>query len=396
MRQKKQKKRILYIEFNRDGTIGGSYFSLLFLIQSIDQCLFEPCAGFYSANDLEGEFRSSCAELYRFDRADDKPVRSPESKPSRIVSSAHDWGMLIARNIRFLKRNDIDLVHLNNNIKTGWDWMIASRILRIPVVTHHRGYFPKYRVGDRRVARGLLSGIICISYSIRDHLIENGIRNNKMVVVHNGLNPERFCPKRPRVDTMASLGLMEEDFRIGIIGNIRSWKGQDVVVRAVRLLKDKIPHLRCLIVGQAGYEDSDYFEGVLDLVEKGGLRRQIKLTGYRRDIPDIINCLEIVIHASRKPEPFGRIALEAMALSKPVIAVKGGGIQEIVAHGQTGLLIKPDDPEALAKAVERLYLNPSERVYFGRSGKRRLDELFSLNKNVAQTESLYRKVLGIG
>ena len=390
-----KKKRILYIEFNRDGTIGGSYFSLLYLIQGLDKKNFEPWVVFYKSHDLEKEFQNSSEKLFIFSNSFHKIIPSERTIPDKINRYLHYYFTQVIKNIIFLKKNQIKLVHLNNNLKTGHEWVIAAKILQIPVITHHRGYFHHYSKIDRIISSRFLSSIICISKSIKNHLNAHEIRNKRIFVVHNGLDPKQFIPKQSKEYMMASLGLHPDDFRIGIIGNLRNWKGQDVVVQAVQKLIRKIPKLRCLLVGKSAPEDLEYSKMIKRIIKNGGGNEEVVWAGYRRDIPDIINCLDIVIHASRNPEPFGRVALEAMALAKPIIATNAGGIKEIIDHEKSGLLIQPDDPEALASAIERFYLNPDLKKKYGVAGRKRLEDKFSLHQNVERTEAVYRELLGL-
>jgi glycosyltransferase involved in cell wall biosynthesis len=162
------------------------------------------------------------------------------------------------------------------------------------------------------------------------------------------------------------------------------------------LLRDEFPELTFAFVGDSSPADAAYRREVEALVDELGLRGRVLITGYRTDVASYVAALEVQIHASVAPEPFGRVLLEAMALSKPLVASGGGAVPEIVVDGETGLLFEPGDPASLATALRSLLGEPARAEAMGRAGRRRLEREFSISHNVAETQRLYDRLLSAG
>ena len=161
----------------------------------------------------------------------------------------------------------------------------------------------------------------------------------------------------------------------------------------MKYVRRSIPNIKCLFIGGVSKDDREYYQRLQEIAQGDGLTDQVVFTGERRDIPDLINSLSILIHASVSPEPFGRVLLEGMALQKPVISTNIGAGREIVEDGKTGLLVTPGDPEKLSDAIVRLLKDPQMAAKMGKAGRARLDDHFHLKTNVKQTEKLYDRVL---
>jgi glycosyltransferase involved in cell wall biosynthesis len=139
----------------------------------------------------------------------------------------------------------------------------------------------------------------------------------------------------------------------------------------------------------------DYFERLKCIVKSEKLEDNIFFTGQRNDIPDLINCMSVLIHASVLPEPFGRVLLEGMALSKPIIATNIGACPEIVEEGKTGLLVNPDDARGLANDIMSLLKDPKKALEMGNAGYIRLGKHFHISRNIEKTQKLYFEILGL-
>ena len=120
------------------------------------------------------------------------------------------------------------------------------------------------------------------------------------------------------------------------------------------------------------------------------------LTGARDDVPACLDAMDVAIHASVVPEPFGRVLIEAMALGRAVIAPREGGPLAVVVDGETGLLVAPRDADALADALATLLADPARRVAMGHAGRSRVDAVFDIRHHVAAMEALFEDVLAQG
>jgi glycosyltransferase involved in cell wall biosynthesis len=320
-----------------------------------------------------------------------------------------DLGRLVAKGLNFgrglviepvrlaalLRRERIDLVHLNNSIIRNHPWMVAAYLAGVPCITHERGINERFPMRARLLARSLRS-VICISAAVRENFETRGLGQLRLVTIHNGLDPASMNPTRPESAIRRELGCGPLQRLVGMIGNLRRWKGQDVVIRAVGLLRDEFPDLVCVLVGDTSPADAAYRKEVDSLIETLQLRQRVIITGYRDDVANYIAPLEIQIHASVSPEPFGRVLLEGMAMSKPLVASGGGAVPEIVIDGHTGLLCEPGSPESFAAALRSLLKNPARGAAMGQAGHQRLCAEFSIQHNVIETQALYDRLLSPG
>lgn len=385
--------RILYVEGNVDGTIGGSYYSLLFLVAELDRARYQPIVLFASSHRLVPRFEAVGAKVI---------VRKPMGPlvlpgPLRLVAKAVNlWRGAVAeprRLAELLRREKIALVHLNNSIIRNHPWMVAARMARIPCMTHERGINPSFPQRATTLAKGL-DAVICISRAVHDNFQSLGLGHLKLVTIHNGLDPAEMKVTRDPADIRRELGLTPKGRLIGIVGNIKPWKGQEVVIEAMAQLKERYPDLVCLLIGDNSPDDAAYRQRIADQIREQGLDGRVVITGFRLDVANYVNALDVQVHASVNPEPFGRVLLEGMALSKPLVASGGGAVPEIVLDGQTGFLFQPGNAASLTGRLDALLADPRMAAAMGAAGRRRLETEFSIEHNVRATEGIYRTVLG--
>lgn len=386
--------RIFYVEGNVDGTVGGSYFSLLYLVSGLDRVKFEPVVVFAAPTALASQFEAAGARTLVMPLTPAVRLRgSIGGSVAKLLNFFVGFLLEPLRLARFLRQQRADLLHLNNSITRNHPWVVAARLAGVPCITHERGINERLSRRSRVLARSL-KAVICISGAVRESLISGGLGRLRLVTIHNGLDPASMCARRSADQVRAELGLTPEQRLIGVIGNIKPWKGQEVVLRAMGLLRETYPDLACVLVGDTARAERDYLRRLESIAADLGISDRIRITGYRKDVADFVAALDIQVHASIAPEPFGRVLLEAMAFSKPLVASGGGAVPEIVADGETGLLFEPGVPEDLARCLRRLLDDPELAARMGRAGYSRLQTRFSLTANVHQTEALYASLLG--
>jgi glycosyltransferase involved in cell wall biosynthesis len=179
---------------------------------------------------------------------------------------------------------------------------------------------------------------------------------------------------------------------VGIIGNIDRWKGQLVVLQAIMRVRESFPDIKCLIVGPVCKGAEKYKTELDEFMVRNNLGKNIVFTGYRNDISDILQSIDVLIHASVSPEPFGRVILEGMAYAKPIVATNSGGTPEQIIDVETGMLVPMNDPKSMADAV-LFYLDDMERAKaIGERGRQRLLEMFSIKRMVEETEKVYQEI----
>lgn len=388
----KPTKRVLYVEGNTDATIGGSYYSLLFLSSGLDRTRYKPLVVFASTNDLVAEFRSRGVRTMVRPLLSPISIAGPVGRPiSKILNFVRGWIIEPVRLAGLIRREHVALVHLNNSIIKNHAWMIAALVARVPCITHERGINPRFKRRAVLLARSL-KAIICISAAVRENFDSLGFGNLPLVTIHNGLDPRELMITRPVAEIRAELGISDSQRIVGIVGNIKRWKGQELVVRAMTRVLSGNPDVVCLLIGDTSRDDLPFRTHLESLIDELGLRSHVIFTGYRKDVANYINALDVQIHASMDPEPFGRVLLEGMALGKPMVASGGGAVPEIVVNGETGLLFEAGNSESLADCLSSLLANSERAARMGQSARKRLARDFSIEHHVRAVQELYDRI----
>jgi L-malate glycosyltransferase len=391
--------RILHVEGNYDGTVGGSYFSLLFLLEHLDRSRFDSLLILRRDTALMPRFRAAAGAVRIIERT--PPIRVPFRRTPvlgpvfGVVQSALNlvrFGATIVGLSRVIKAERVRLVHLNNSVTSNHDWMLAAMLAGVPCISHERGLNDEYSRTARWCAPRL-ARVICISQAVFDKLIERGVARDNLVMIHNGLDPSKVVPGRDEVAVRQAFGIGENRRIIGMLGNIRAWKGQDVLARALPAIIERIPNLTCLFVGESTAYERDYEIRLRQFIADHGLESHVVFTGYSQNVADALSVMEVAVHASVLPEPFGRVLLEAMAAKKPVVGSRDGAVTEIVRDGETGYTFAPGNPDELAARVIDLLERPEAARALGEAGYRRLVDHFHIAANVTKTMAVYSEVL---
>lgn len=176
------------------------------------------------------------------------------------------------------------------------------------------------------------------------------------------------------------------EFQVAIIGQIAKWKGQDVFIKAAKLLHTKFPKVKFLIIGDVLFEkeeEKNYKKKLLELADECDY---IKFLGYQNNILELIKEIDLIVHASVRAEPFGRIIIEGMAAKKPVIASAIGGPIEIIENGISGVLFEPGNHKMLAKEIEGMLIDNEKYYFIADSGYQRFVEKYDIRKTISQVE----------
>jgi glycosyltransferase involved in cell wall biosynthesis len=262
-----------------------------------------------------------------------------------------------------------DLIYVDTVV--AFDFLVMARFVgKKPVVVHVR----EIPTGiELKLFRGLLiwSGANCIfnSNATRDAFALPA--RCRSTVVYNGfVDPGPTAP--PDFDGARPLRLM-------VIGRINAWKGQEILVSAIGLLsREERYRVEVRIVGGV-YGPQDIFLSDLQVrIDELGLADRVRIDPFEDDPSDSFRKADVVVVPSRKPEPFGRVAIEAMAFARPVLAAGHGGLVEIVVDGETGTLVAPNNAAALADAIRALLDDPGIVVRQGAAARHRFIAAFTM------------------
>jgi len=290
---------------------------------------------------------------------------------------------------RWAKNRGVELIHQNNGFDLGA--FILSRLLRIPLVAYQRGQewdSPFVRLMAPRVTR-----YIANSESTKAGLVSLRVPAKRITVIYPPLDFYTFHLPRKTTVSRQTFGLDPSAPCFGIVGMLLPWKGHEVFLKAAKAVVARVPNAHAFIVGAAPDADRAHERRLRALAHDLGIGDRVTFTGYRADIPDILTILDVVIHASIQPEPFGRVITEAMAMKRPVVATKAGGPTEIIEDGRTGFLVPPGDHAAMADRVVALLEDRALAERVGDAGSREVARRFSADAHARLVRRVYEQVL---
>lgn len=310
--------------------------------------------------------------------------------PTKIMPIRGDLApFLVPRLVRLIRQEKYDLVH-THLLHADLYGRVAARIGRARLVSTYHCDDPCHLMqGIRHLDRTtgkLCAAIICISKSVQAFVrSEIGLPHTLLHVVRYGLDPAPMMP--PCNSWREKLGLRRGDRLLGIVARLTEQKGHACLLHAMRSVLEAYPATHLAIVG-----DGELRHSLEALTATLGLQKQVHFLGLQPDASQFISEFDIFVHPSLF-EGFGLVFLEAMAAARPIVATRVSAIPEIVLDGETGLLVPPGEPEALAKALCRLIDNPELAEEFGRYGRQRLEERFTVDKMIEATLRVYQQVL---
>ena len=326
------------------------------------------------------------------------PLAIARHAPALLAASLElgSYGLALQREMRGFAPS---LVH-SNGIKTHL--LSALLPLRgVPVVWHVRDF-----IGQRAVMAHVLGAVswrpaalLAISKSVADD-IARALGRADATVVYNGIDTSRFTADGARVDLDALAGLPpppDGALRVGLVATYARWKGQahflDAAARVVGGAGRDAA--RFYVIGGRTYatEDSQFSrEELLREIGARGMEGVAGLVPFQREPERAYRALDVVVHASTRPEPFGRTIAEAMACAKPVVVAREGGAAELVTDDVDSLAVRPRDPEALAGAILGLIRDPARRARLGAEARRTATRRFARERLGTEVLAAYARI----
>ena len=313
-------------------------------------------------------------------------------RPSALVAMARAV-LVLARVAR-----RYDLLYANSP-KSFLVSAVAGLLARRPVIWHLRDILDPqhFSASNLRVlvtaANMRASRVVANSHATADAFVAGGGRRDFVRVVHNGIDATPFDEVSPaeRADVRRTLGIADDEFLVGSFSRLHPWKGQRVLLDALRLL----PDVSAILVGGALFSGEQAFEAELRTAASGAaLAGRVHLLGARDDVPRLMAACDVVAHTSILPEPFGRVLVEALLARRPLIASDAGGVREIVADGVTAILTPPGDIAALAAAIRSLRDDRPRGTTLAAAGSADVRQRFSLEAMLTGVTHVIDDVLG--
>jgi glycosyltransferase involved in cell wall biosynthesis len=346
--------------------VGGGEESLLALARGLNRERFHPHAVVPADGDVADALRVLGI-----------PVTLLALPPLRPWSLRAAWRSLRALR-SLLVAADVRLVHTHGSRGTLYAGLAARRP-RVPVIWH-------VRIADRDPwLDGLLlrlsTRVIAISRAVESRF-DGRCQADKVCVVYNGVDPAYWAPPEPRARTGAPPTVL-------CVGRLSPEKGQATLLQAVPLVRRQVPSARFLFVGADVAGEAERLRGVAEIL---GVRDAVEFRRWMPDPRPAFGEADLIAVPSRS-EGFGRVLVEAAFLAIPAVASRVGGIPEVVVDNQTGLLVPPDDPAALAHALVTLLRDPDLRHAMGQAAREHTLARFTIRQHVGSVEGVYAKLL---
>lgn len=393
--------RVLFVA--HDSQLYGAQLSLLDILRNLDRTRFSPVVTAPQKGPFTDEverlgipvtagkvgrwmFQRIPFTLRTFMRRPWLLVRTPILCLIFLLTLPVRLGSLL----RLIRHHGVDVVYTNTI--TVIDGALAAWLSSKPHIWHLReqtrgnrgvlNLIPNLWV-PRLVLR--LSTLIAVnSFALKEQVFSGVETHGKVVVIHNGIDPEQFKTAPTFLRLRTSLGLPQDAPLIAICGFIQACKGHETFIRSAARIREKYPEAHFVVIGD-GF--GTYLNRLKSLAHQLGLGQHLHFTGWRNDIPEIFPEIDVLVIASEQ-ESFGRTVIEGMAAGRPIVSTRCGGPEEIVVHGETGFLVAIGDYGEMADRITELLDNPLLAYNFGQAGRKRVEDSFTHRATLRSVEQL--------
>lgn len=365
--------------------IGGAEKQMSLLVNHLTS-LGHSCQVF--ALEMEGPLRCSFDDMR-------VPVHVGGLKKGDLIKAP--WKLILAewRLMEIILKRRPDVVHAFLPLVTFLS-ALAGRANRVPLVitsrrglSNHQNRHLILKPLDR-IANRLSHQVTVNSQAVwNDTINRDHINPSKLVLIYNGVDPELFeLAVSYREKVRKTLGIKAKEKVVVVIANLISYKGHSDLIKAAGQVIDQLPVAKFLLVGEDRGIQSELEREVSDL----GISQSVKFLGQRDNIPSLLVASDLSVLPSHE-EGFSNVILESMAAGLPVVATRVGGNSEAVLDGVSGWLVPPRNPEIMAEKVIDLLKDPDKSKKWGEVGRRRVKDLFSVEKMVQNHLRLYEETL---
>ncbi len=290
------------------------------------------------------------------------------------------WAMRKLEQI--LVKEKVDLVHARSRVP-AWIAYFACRKTRTPFITTCHGYYSKHPFSS---VMGWSKLVIVPSQVIGHHMIQDfGVLPENIRCIPRSVDLRKF--DIPREDAQA-----KSRPTIAIVGRITPLKGHEYFLKAMARVVRTMPFVKIWIIGDAPAEKESYKEGLLALTKYLGLTEHVEFLGNRKDIPQLLSQVDVLVLSTVTQESFGRVILEAQAAGVPVVATRVGGVVELIDEGETGLLVSPKEPEEMAQAVVKILQDKALARQMVEKAKAKILSQYTLEHMASQTMKVYQEL----
>ncbi len=288
----------------------------------------------------------------------------------------------------WVRKEGVDILNTHSSLDS-WVGMLARAGLLKPLLvrTRHLSTPVKSSFPTRRLYK--TPGAIITTGQATKELLQQrvGAAEDRIFSIPTGVSLTEFAPRDADASLRRRLRIGDDSFVWGMVSVLRSWKGHLYALEALKKLVDAGLKTHLLVVGEGPYRSL-----IEPRIKELGLDAQVRLVGYQEEVAPWLALMDVVVMASYAHEGVPQAALQALAMGKPVVGTRVGGIPEVILHMKTGLLVPPKDPPALARAVRELWEQPELRQALGQQGRDLVIQKYSLEQMAAAVEAVYDRV----
>jgi glycosyltransferase involved in cell wall biosynthesis len=303
---------------------------------------------------------------------------------------AHAYGIVELRQHLKFKISDLKfqmILHAHDGRSQTLAWLASLGMAVRRLASRRVTFLPRDRVSHRLKYTYTCHAVVAVSKYIRQLLVWAGVPESKIEVIPDGIEvPAELPPPEARARIRARWGFREKEFVIGHLGAFTPEKGQDIALDAFQRLMAKLPDARLLLAGEGPARTSPAI-----IAKVAGAAGRAQLCGSIEKLAEFFPALDLFVMPSRS-EGLGTSVLWAMAYGLPVVASRVGGLPEVITDDETGWLVPPESPKALAEAIYGAAANSARRVQFGQNARARARQ-FSAEVVLNRTEALYYRLL---
>ena len=377
--------------YNHTGKVSGAEHLLLMILSRLDRDRFDPVLVCPQPGPLRGKAEKLGVAVETVAGLDARFTWRIDHL-ARYLKSFYQTVSQVRRQVVSFKPA---LIHANS-IRSGLVATAATVGLGTRVIWQLHDLLPRHPLSTAIRAFAFFSRrtrMIAVSQAVADNFCGSGLPlRRRLSVILNAIDLNEFQPAlNVRTETRPALDLHEADFAVGIIGQITPRKGQLELLRAFARVQVELPQAVLVIVGAPLFnQDHKYLELLERTVLKISTASRVRILGPRSDVPAIMQSLDLLV-VNSAAEPFGLVAVEAMACGTPVLAAATGGLCEIIEHGKDGWLVPPGDESAMANELVSLSRQPALRSMIAEEGRKKAASHFSSDRYMDQLQNFYLK-----
>ncbi|WP_342976511.1 glycosyltransferase family 4 protein [Streptococcus constellatus] len=382
-------KRILYLHAGAE--MYGADKVLLELIKGLDSKAFEAHVILPNDGILVKALKQVGAKV----KVIDYPIlRRKYFNPKGIFEYFTSYNHYSKKIADYAKENKIDLIH--NNTTAVLEGIYLKRKLRIPLIWHVHEIIVKPKAISDFI--NILMGryadkVITVSEAVANHVKKSSfIKEDQVQVIYNGVDNAIYHPMQAK-PIREKFKIAVDATVIGMVGRVNAWKGQNDFLDAIIPILEKNPKVVAFMAGSA-FEGEEWRVKELEKrISSLAVSSQIQRIDYYSHTTELYNMFDVFVLPSTNPDPLPTVVLEAMACGKPIVGYRHGGVCEMVAEGENGLLVTPNQPSELSDAISQVVTNQDIEKQFGLESIKRQKDLFSLNSYIQGFSELYKKYL---